>query len=86
MTKYSGPRSWAKLEDAGKPTPYNTGKVLIGKDYTPPTQHEISPDMYEWQSFLLGEPKSTSFETWMFRVVVAVAVVVAALDLFVWRP
>ena len=86
MTKYSGPRSWAKLEDAGKPTPYNTGKVLIGKNYTPPNRDEVSPDMYELQSFMLGEPKRVPLETWVFRLVVAVALVVAALDLFVWRP
>jgi hypothetical protein len=72
-----------------KITPYNTGKVLIGKDYVPPKDKgltEPSMDMYHLQSKLLGKPTPTSFETWMFRMVIAVAVVVAVLDLFVWRP
>ena len=72
-----------------KITPYNTGKVLIGKDYVPPKDKgltEPSEDMYNLQSKLLGKPTPTSFETWMFRMVIAVIVVVAVLDLFVWRP
>lgn len=72
-----------------KGTPYNTGKVLIGKDYVPPKDKgltEPSEDMYHLQSKLLGKPTPTSFETWMFRMVIAVTVVVAVLDLFVWRP
>tara|TARA_B110000971_G_scaffold199407_1_gene216692 strand:+ start:388 stop:648 length:261 start_codon:yes stop_codon:yes gene_type:complete len=86
MTKYSGPRSWAKLEDAGKPTPYNTGKVLIGKDHVASSTEAISPDMYEVQSAMLSKPKPTSTIDWVFRVVVVAAVLVVWLDLSVWRP
>ena len=69
-----------------KITPYNTGKVKIGKDWRPPYRCEIDGEMYDLQSKLLGKPPPTSFETWMFRMVIAVTVVVAVLDLFVWRP
>ena len=68
-------------------TPYNTGKVSIGKDYVPPKREpNVSEDMYNLQSKLLGSPTPTTLETWAFRVVVVVAVAVVMADLFVWRP
>ena len=72
-----------------KITPYNTGKVLIGKHYVPPkdkTLTEPSKNMFRLQSSLLGSPQPTSFETWMMRVVLAFCTAVIVLDLFVWRP
>ena len=72
-----------------KTTPYNTGKVLIGKHYVPPkdkTLTEPSKDMFRLQSSLLGSPQPTSFETWMMRAVMTFAAIVIVLDLFVWRP
>ena len=69
-----------------KITPYNTGKVLIGKDYVPTTRHVVSQDMFRLQASLLGKPEPTTPETWMLRFVAAFAVVIIVLDLFVWRP
>ena len=36
-----------------KPTPYNTGKVLIGRFYEPPRQNYMSTDAERLQSALL---------------------------------
>tara|TARA_R110000796_G_scaffold41342_1_gene102295 strand:+ start:170 stop:382 length:213 start_codon:yes stop_codon:yes gene_type:complete len=69
-----------------KATPYNTGKVLIGKSYVPPKRHEVSPDMYEMQSVLLGEPKQVGVAAWAMRAITVVGVAVLLLDLFIWRP
>lgn len=72
-----------------KVTPYNTGKVLIGVNYTPkpelPTD-EPSRDMARLQNALLKTQQPTAAETWMMRVVLAFCSVVVLLDLFVWRP
>lgn len=38
----------------GRPTPYNTGKVLIGSRYEPPRQYQMSRDAERLQSVLLG--------------------------------
>ena len=70
-------------------TPYNTGKVLIGKHYVPPTHRgltEPSVDMYHLQSKLLGSPTPTTLQTWVFRVVAVVVLVTVMADLIVWRP
>jgi len=70
-------------------TPYNTGKVLIGKDYVPAPDKgltEPSADMYHLQSKLLGSPMPTTLETWVFRVVAVVVLVAVAADMIVWRP
>ena len=72
-----------------KTVPYNTGKVLIGKDYVPPKDKgltEPSEDMYHLQSKLLGKPTPTTLETWVFRVVAVVVIVTVMADLIVWRP
>ena len=74
-------------QNKGKQLPYNTGKVSIGKDYVPPKREpNVSEDMYNLQSKLLGSPMPTTLETWAFRVVVVVAVAIVMADLFVWRP
>ncbi len=70
-------------------TPYNTGKVLIGKHYVPAPDKgltEPSADMYHLQSKLLGSPMPTTLETWVFRVVAVVVLVAVAADMIVWRP
>lgn len=41
-------------QQQGRPTPYNTGKVLIGSRYEPPRQYEMSRDAERLQSVLLG--------------------------------
>ena len=38
-----------------KQTPYNTGKVLIGSRYEPPSTREITPEEFTMQSVLLGD-------------------------------
>jgi len=69
-----------------KTTPYNTGKVLIGKSYVPPKRHEVSTDMYEVQSVLLGAPKQVRVAAWAMRAITVMGVAVLLLDLFIWRP
>lgn len=72
-----------------KVVPYNTGKVLIGVNYTPkpelPTD-EPSRDMFRLQRALTDTPKPTAAETWMMRVVLVFCSAIVLLDLFVWRP
>ena len=72
-----------------KIVPYNTGKVLIGVNYTPkpelPTDNP-SADMARLQTALIDAPKPTTLETWMLRGVMVFASAVIVLDLFVWRP
>lgn len=58
-----------------KTTPYNTGKVKIGKDWKPPYRCEIGAEMYEVQSALLGEPKKTGFDSLVMWATVAVCIV-----------
>ena len=68
-------------------TPYNTGKVSIGKDYVAPKREpNVSEDMFNLQSKLLGSPTPTTLETWVFRVVAVVVLVTVMADLIVWRP
>ena len=35
--------------------PYNTGKVLIGSNYTPPLYKELDQDMLRLQTALIGD-------------------------------
>ena len=70
-----------------KVVPYNTGKVLIGVNYTPkpelPTD-EPSRDMERLQNALLKTQQPTTAETWMMRVVLVFCSAIVVLDLFVW--
>lgn len=74
------------IKKTEKPLPYNTGKVLIGKHYTPP-QHTspVSEDMEDLQLALLGGRRilRESVVTWLG---VALAIFVVCMDLFIWRP
>lgn len=68
-------------------TPYNTGKVLIGRDYTPVTRPApASQDMENLQLALLNKPKLRTIERIALGLLSCLALVVLALDLFVWRP
>jgi hypothetical protein len=69
-----------------KPLPYNTGKVLIGKHYTPPQRTSlVSEDMEDLQAALLGERRvlRESVVTWLC---VVLTIFVVCMDLFIWRP
>ena len=69
-----------------KITPYNTGKVQIGKHYTPPRRVEyVSEDMEDLQSVLLGNRRILA-EKVVKYLGVAFIVAVIAMDMFVWRP
>ena len=57
-----------------KTTPYNTGKVMIGKDWKPPYRCEIDAEMYELQSALLGEPQRRGFDSFVTWATVAVCI------------
>ena len=43
-------------------TPYNTGKVQIGKYYEKPLRIEQDDDMIELQGYLLGKSKAARME------------------------
>ena len=43
-------------------TPYNTGKVQIGKYYQKPLNVEQDDDMIELQGYLLGKSKTARME------------------------
>ena len=43
-------------------TPYNTGKVQIGKYYQKPLKTEQDADMIELQGYLLGKSKTARME------------------------
>jgi hypothetical protein len=43
-------------------TPYNTGKVQIGKYYQKPLNVEQDADMIELQGYLLGKSKTARME------------------------
>jgi hypothetical protein len=43
-------------------TPYNTGKVQIGKYYQKPLRIEQDDDMIELQGYLLGKSKTARME------------------------
>ena len=43
-------------------TPYNTGKVQIGKYYQKPLRTEQDADMIELQGYLLGKSKAARME------------------------
>lgn len=68
-----------------KPTPYNTGKVLIGSRYEPPNRVEFSRDAERLQSALLGI-KEPTMQPAVWRVLVwGGAVALAVFLLTAWR-
>ena len=49
-------------------TPYNTGKVQIGKYYEKPLRIEQDDDMIELQGYLLGKSKAARMERLAKRI------------------
>jgi hypothetical protein len=64
-------------------TPYNTGKVQIGKYYQKPLNVEQDADMIELQGYLLGKSKTARMDRLAkrlyFGMVVLLAVLIAVL-------
>ena len=66
-----------------KHTPYNTGKILIGSRYDPPSTREITPEEFTMQSVLLGDrPIATQLVCEFGLYLVALATFVAGLVIF----
>jgi hypothetical protein len=66
-----------------KPTPYNTGKVLIGCMYKQPP-HEVTPEELWIQSTLLGD--SPHDEDLIWTCICSVAIILIVLILNVYTP
>ena len=60
-------------------TPYNTGKVQIGKYYQKPTYVEIDDDMIRVQSWLIGDSKAVRRKYWANFTYICVLVVIVLL-------
>ena len=60
-------------------TPYNTGKVEIGKYYQKPLRTEQDPDMIELQGYLLGKSKTARMERIAKRLYYGMVVVAVIL-------
>ena len=60
-------------------TPYNTGKVQIGKYYQKPLNVEQDADMIELQSYLLGKSKTARMERIAKRLYYGMVVVAVIL-------
>jgi hypothetical protein len=66
-----------------KNTPYNTGKILIGSRYDPPSTREITPEEFTMQSVLLGDkPVMAQLACEFGLYLVALATFVAGLVIF----
>jgi putative ubiquitin-RnfH superfamily antitoxin RatB of RatAB toxin-antitoxin module len=63
-------------------TPYNTGKVQIGKYYQKPLIVEQDDDMIELQSWLIGDPSALRRKYWTNFTYVCVLIVMACLMVF----
>ena len=64
-----------------KPTPYNTGKVLIGCMYEQPP-HEVTPEELWIQSTLLGDSPHNEDLMWSCICGLAVAVIVLLMNVY----
>lgn len=51
-----------------RPTPFNTGKVLIGSRYEPPRTWQPSRDAYDLQTVLLAGPGPVGRDPWLVRL------------------
>jgi hypothetical protein len=60
-------------------TPYNTGKVQIGKYYQKPLNVEQDDDMIELQGYLLGKSKTARMERIAKRLYYGMVVVAVIL-------
>ena len=63
-------------------TPYNTGKVQIGKYYQKPLHVEQDDDMIELQGYLLGKSKAARMERIAKRIYFGMVVVCVILMIF----
>lgn len=63
-------------------TPYNTGKVQIGKYYQKPLNVEQDADMIELQGYLLGKSKTARMERIAKRIYFGMVVFLMVLLLF----
>jgi hypothetical protein len=63
-------------------TPYNTGKVQIGKYYEKPLRIEQDDDMIELQGYLLGKSKAARMERIAKRIYFGMVVVCVILMIF----
>ena len=63
-------------------TPYNTGKVQIGKYYQKPLRTEQDDDMIELQGYLLGKSKTARMERIAKRLYYGMVVMVILLLIF----
>jgi hypothetical protein len=63
-------------------TPYNTGKVEIGKYYQKPLNVEQDEDMIAVQGWLIGDPKAARRKYWTNFTYVCVLVVMVCLMAF----
>ena len=60
-------------------TPYNTGKIQIGKYYQKPTYVEIDDDMIKVQGWLIGESKEARMDRIAKRIYFGMVVVAVIL-------
>ena len=63
-------------------TPYNTGKVEIGKYYQKPYYVEQDDDMIAIQGWFIGDPRAARRKYWTNFTYVCVLVVIACLMAF----
>jgi len=63
-------------------TPYNTGKVQIGKYYQKPLRIEQDDDMIELQGYLLGKSKTARMERIAKRIYFGMVVFCVILMMF----
>jgi hypothetical protein len=63
-------------------TPYNTGKVQIGKYYQKPLHVEQDDDMIELQGYLLGKSKTARMERITKRIYFGMVVFCVILMMF----
>ena len=63
-------------------TPYNTGKVQIGKYYQKPLRTEQDADMIELQGYLLGKSKTARMDRIAKRLYFGMVVVCVVAMIF----
>jgi hypothetical protein len=64
-------------------TPYNTGKVQIGKYYQKPLRIEQDDDMLELQGYLLGKSKTARMERLAKRIYYGLVVFCVVVMIFI---
>jgi hypothetical protein len=64
-------------------TPYNTGKVQIGKYYQKPLIVEQDADMLELQGYLLGKSKTARMERLAKRIYYGLVIFCVVIMIFI---